>query len=183
VPQRKRLDLALDVFESVREHDPRFSLSVIGRPPSDFDWVTRREEEVEFFRHAYARIQDSSLLRGAVAFHPFTSDLATFLSRTGFVLSTSDSEGHQVALAEAAASGAVPLILERPGVSDQYPDRWVHASPLDAAEAALSVASNGFAEEQHAASEHAAAWSTERILPQWIDALWPSDSTRGQGIT
>ena len=36
-------------------------------------------------------------------------DLPSLFRQAGFVLSTSDSEGHQVSLAEGAASGAVPV--------------------------------------------------------------------------
>lgn len=170
-PMRKRLDLALDLLEKLRRQEPRFRLLVVGQPPSEFGWVVRREDEVERFRHIYERIQQSDLLRGAVDIRPFTDDLPSLLEGIGWIVSTSDSEGHQVALAEGAASGAVPVIIDRPGARDQYPDRWVHASVDDAATNVLDSLSGDRAAESAAAAEHAARWLPERILPQWWDVL------------
>lgn len=175
VPMRKRLDLALDLLEDLRRHEPRFRMAVVGRPPSDFEWVVRRDEEVESFRQAYARIQESDLLRGAVELRPFNDDLPTLLEDVGWIVSTSDAEGHQVSLAEGAASGAVPVVLDRPGARAEYPDRWVHASTADAAEAVLAVLDGDLDAERVAAADHATRWAPDRILPQWIEILGLGD--------
>jgi len=171
VPKRKRLDRALDVIEALRREDPRFRLLLIGHPPSEFDWVFGRPEEVEFFRRVFARIQESDLLRGAVEFLSFSDDLPVLFQRVGFVLSTSESEGHQVALAEGAASGAIPGILDRPGAADQYSKRWVHASVDGAAAAIADLAAAGWVGEQKIAADHATSWSPERVLPEWHRVL------------
>ncbi len=171
VPKRKRLDRALDAIDTLRSRDPRFRLLLIGHPPSEFDWVVRRPEESEFFRTSYARIEASDVLRGGVAFLPFTEDLPAFFQRVGFVLSTSESEGHQVALAEGAASGAVPVILDRPGAADQFPDRWIHASGESAANAVAAMSAAGLSDERSAAIAHARRWSSGAVRPEWRELL------------
>jgi glycosyltransferase involved in cell wall biosynthesis len=171
VPRRKRLDRALDVLEELRRDEPRFRLLLIGRPPSEFDWVFGRLEEVEFFRGAFARITESDLLRGAVEFLPFSDDLPTLFQHVGFVLSTSESEGHQVALAEGAASGAVPVVLDRPGAADQYPSRWIHRSPAQAAAAIAALGEGEWRAERTVAADHVAGWSPGRIFPGWVEVL------------
>ena len=167
VPKRKRLDLALDILEELRSQEPHFRLMLIGHPPSELDWVTRNPDEVDFFRGCFLRIQRSPDLRGAVSFHPFTDNLPTLFQGVGFAVSTSDSEGHQVALAEAAASGAVPVVLDRPGVADQYPKRWIHATPADAATRLLALSDNGLADQQRASVRHVKRWSLVNLMPEW----------------
>ena len=115
VPKLKRLDRALDLLERLRRREPRYRLIVVGRPPSEFAWVFGRDDEIEAYRRAFARIQEADVLRGAVEFLPFTTNLPSLFERIGWILSTSDVEGHQVSLAEGAASGAVPVIIDRPG--------------------------------------------------------------------
>jgi glycosyltransferase involved in cell wall biosynthesis len=171
VPQLKRFDRALDVLEELRRREPRFRLVVVGRPPSDFGWVVKREEEVAAFRRSYARIQESDLLRGSVELLPFTVDLPSLFERVGWILSTSDFEGHQVTLAEGAASGAVPVVLDRDGIADQYPGRWIHATPAEAAAAVAASPAEQLDAERTAAATHAARWSLDRIRPLWLDAL------------
>jgi len=172
VPQRKRLDRALDVLEGLREREPRFRLLAVGHSPSEFGWVVRRPEEIEYFRRCFRRIEESPTLRGAVTFVPFSDDLPALFERAGFVLSTSESEGHQVALAEGAASGAVPVILDRGGADDQYPGRWVHAEVAEAVAAVLALdASGDFEREAAAAARHAAGWSPDEVLPRWLELL------------
>jgi glycosyltransferase involved in cell wall biosynthesis len=183
VPKRKRLDRALDLIEGLRRRDPRFRLLLVGHPPSEFDWVVRRPEEIDYFRRCYARIQTSDELRGGIAFLPFTEDLPSLFQLAGFVLSTSDSEGHQVSLAEGAASGAVPVLIDRPGAAEQYPSRWVHRTIDEAAAAIAGLDAGGWAAEQGIAADHAATWSPERILPQWrgVLGLAPGESGRATG--
>jgi len=172
VPKRKRLDRALDILEQLRRQEPRFRLMLIGHPPSELGWVARDPEEVEFFRECYARIQTTDELRGAVTFQPFTEDVPAFLRHAGFILSMSESEGHQVALAEGTASGAVPVVFDRPGAVDQYPPAWIHRTARGAADAVAAVAASdeSFEGESAGARNHADRWSYEEILPQWAAA-------------
>lgn len=175
VPMLKRLDLALDILEELRRQDSRFRMVVVGRPPSDFGWIISREAEVEAFRRTFARIQESDLLRGAVEFRPFTIDLPILFEEVGWIVSTSEVEGHQVTLAEGAASGAVPVILERPGARGQYLSCWVHRSATDAGAWIAALDTAAWRAEGVAAAEHAAGWSLSAMAPRWIETVTRSD--------
>jgi glycosyltransferase involved in cell wall biosynthesis len=178
VPKRKHLDRALDVLELLRRRESRFRLMLIGHPPSELGWVARDTDEIEYFRDCYARIQNTDELRGAVTFQPFTEDIPAFLRHAGFILSMSDSEGHQVALAEGTASGAVPVIFDRPGVADQYRPAWIHKTVQQAADAVAAVIEgDSFQDESGAAREHASRWSFDEVLPQWATTLGLSLAT------
>jgi glycosyltransferase involved in cell wall biosynthesis len=173
VDSRKRLDLALDVVERLRAADPRFRLIVKGKPPWEFPWVWQREEERRYYERVYKRMARSPLLREAVTFDPFGPDVPAFLDKVRFLVSTSDSEGDQVAVAEAAASGAIPVVLERPGAAEQYPPSWVHDSPDAAAGAILDVVYGHRIEaESSRALEFAKGrWSHQNVAPLWAEAL------------
>jgi glycosyltransferase involved in cell wall biosynthesis len=172
VPAIKRLDRALDLVELLRARDPRFRLIVKGQPPWALPWIRKRDDERRFFQQAYGRIESAPLLRGAVSFEDHGPNIPAFLRKVGIILSTSDWEGHQVALAEGMASGCVPVIIDRPGAREQYPDRWIHDSPEQAAAAILGLLDGGELDaEQARAAEFAERWSVEKIMPLWDDVL------------
>ena len=129
VPAPKTLDRALDILELLRASDRRYRLIVKGQPPWAYPWMLRREDERRYFQELYRRIKVTPLLRGAVSFEEFGPNVPAFLRKVGIVLSTSDHEGHQVALAEGMASGCLPVVMDRPGAREQYSERWVHESP------------------------------------------------------
>lgn len=166
VPRLKRLDRTLDVLDLLRARDPRYRLLVKGRAPWEYEWMTGRGEERRYFERTFRRIERSPNLRRAVSFEPFGEDIPAFLRQAGWILSTSEVEGHSVALAEGMASGAIPLILERPGAAEQYEARWVHRGSAEAGEAVLAAAVAAAAESE-AASQFAERWSWERLWPAW----------------
>lgn len=168
----KRPDRALDVLERLRAHDERFRLIMKGRPPWTYGWMMSRMDEREAYGRLYARIERSSLLKGAVIFEGFQPGLAAFLQKIGYVVSLSDSEGHAVALAEGMASGAVPVVSARPGAYDQYLAEWVHPTNDDAARAILRVRDEGWGREGERAHEYASQWWTwEAVAPSWDSVL------------
>ena len=174
VPRLKRLDRALDVLERLRERDDRYRLLVKGREPWEYAWMSAREEEREFYEQLSGRLAGTPGLRAAVEFEPFGDDLPAFLRRAGWFLSTSEIEGHSVALAEAMASGSVPAVLDRSDAAEQYEPRWVHADPDAAAEAILAVQASGeFEAEAEAARLHAEGWDWQRLGPHWDRLLLP----------
>ena len=181
VPKRKRLDRALDLLELLRAEDPRFRLLLKGRPPWQYEWLWQREDERAYFEAQLRRVRGSRLLSEGVSFEPFGEDIPAFLQKVGMLLSTSDHEGHQVALAEGMASGCVPVILERPGAPEQYSDRWVHPSPEAAAPAILELFDRDlFAAEQRLAQQFARRWSLGAIMPMWDRVLGlPSPASGG----
>jgi glycosyltransferase involved in cell wall biosynthesis len=173
VPSLKRVDRALDILEALRAGDPRFRLILKGNPPWEYPWVKRRETERRFYQQVYRRIARSPLLRDAVSFDSFGPNVPAFLQKVRFLLSTSEVEGDQVAVAEAAAAAAIPVVLERPGAADQYPPEWVHASPKLAAAAVLEVVYEEGAEARGAEAVEFAGkrWSAESVGPRWAEVL------------
>lgn len=174
VPSLKRPELALDILDLLRARDSRYRLLVKGRPPWEYEWMVDRAEERSYFERLFRRVERSPNLRRAVSFEPFGGDVPRFLRQAGWILSTSSVEGHSVALAEGMASGAVPVILARPGADEQYEARWVHADAAAAARAVFAAQEQpktpqrrDFAAEGEAAGEFAERWSWERLAPTW----------------
>lgn len=167
VPQLKRIDRALDLLERLRRRDDRYRLAVKGREPWELAWMAGREGERDYYDGLARRLEETPSLRGAVEFEPFGADVPAFLQRIGWIVSTSEVEGHSVALAEGMASGAVPVVFERPGAREQYEERWVHAD----AEAAAQAIRRDLAAEAVAARRFAERWSWELLGPAWDELL------------
>ena len=170
---RKRFDLALDVLEEVRRHDPRFRLFAKTKMPWDYPWIWRREGEPQTTDAYLRRIQVSDRLRGAVVFDQFGPDVASWLRRVGFVLSTSDDESFHLAPAEGMASGAVPVIRSWPGADTIYESRWIYDDPVDMAQAILTTAQvDRWEQERMLARDHAReAFGLDQIVDAWTDLL------------
>ena len=140
VPSRKRLDLALDVLEELRREDDRYLLFIKSGMPWEHWWVWQNPAEREHYATALRRVQRSPLLRGAVVFDDAGPDVAAWLRRVGFVLSTSDDESFHVAPAEGMASRAVPVLRHWPGAETIYDRRWIHRDPAGMAAAIRELA-------------------------------------------
>ncbi|MGK5555316.1 glycosyltransferase [Actinomadura kijaniata] len=147
-PSRKRLDLALDVVEELRRRDPRFTLFVKTKMPWEYWWIWKRAEERAHYEKLFARLAASDSLRDGVVFDPYGRDVASWLRRVGWVLSTSDDESFHLAPAEGMASGAVPLLLPWPGVGTIYDARWIHPDPTAMADAVEMTVKTGRWEEE-----------------------------------
>jgi glycosyltransferase involved in cell wall biosynthesis len=138
---RKRLDLGLDVLEELRRDDDRYVLSVKSRMPWEHWWVWQIPAERDHYAAVLRRIQRSPLLRDAVVFDDAGPDVAAWLRRVGFVLSTSDDESFHVAPAEAMASRAVPVVRHWSGAETIYDKRWIRETPAEMATLIASLAS------------------------------------------
>jgi glycosyltransferase involved in cell wall biosynthesis len=172
VPARKRLDRALDVLEELRREDDRYLLFVKSSMPWDHWWVWRKPEERAYYTTALRRIQRSPLLRGAVVFDEAGPDVAAWLRRVGFVLSTSDDESFHVAPAEGMASRAVPVLRHWPGAETIYDTHWIHRTPADMAGAIAALDEGEWRDAGDRAHEQAeAAFAFERIRGSWLDLL------------
>lgn len=130
VPQRKRLDLALDVLEALRAVDERYRLRVKGKTWKEFPWLKNRAEEIEYYEQLDERIaRINSESPGTVILDSFGDDMAEWYSKVGIVLSTSDFESFHLTIADGAASGALPAVLAWAGSDFIYPANWLIASP------------------------------------------------------
>lgn len=172
-PSRKRLDLALDVLEELRRDDPRFTLFIKSKLPWDYWWIWQKEEERAHYEEVFKRIRRSKLLSGAVVFDSYGRDVATWLRRIGWVLSTSDDESFHLAPAEGMASGAVPALLPWPGAETIYDRRWIHPDPSAmAASIAATVALDRWHADSHLAKTQVKkAYGLQEVCAQWTDLL------------
>src|SRR5699024_11002019 len=97
-----------------------------GKTPEDYPWMKNRPEELEFYDAQYQRINRiNKSFPGAVVFDGFGNDMDEWYSKIGIVLSTSDFESFHLTIADGAASGAVPALLNWPGADLIYPDSWI----------------------------------------------------------
>jgi hypothetical protein len=166
---RKRLDLGLDVLEELRRDDDRYLLFVKSGMPWEHWWVWQHQEERSHFSEAFRRVQRSPLLRDAVVFDDAGPDVAAWLRRIGYVLSTSNDESFHVAPAEGMASRAVPVIRHWPGAETIYDARWIRENP---AEMAASIAALSSADAWEAARqtayEQVQAFELGTVAEAWL---------------
>ena len=130
VPQRKRLDSALDLLVRLRSEDDRYTLRIKGREPHEYSWMQDRPDELAYYEEQRRRIDEDPLLTGAVFFDGFSSDRAeldAWFERTGIVLSVSDYESFHYTLADGAVRYAVPETLAWAGADALFPHEWIHA--------------------------------------------------------
>ncbi|ARP73218.1 glycosyl transferase [Streptomyces pluripotens] len=172
-PSRKRLDLGLDVLQTLRARDRRWHLSVKSQPPWQYWWIWNKAEERAHYDAILRRVQTSPLLRGAVVFDEFGADVAGWLRRVGHVLSTSDDESFHLAPAEGMASGAVPALLPWPGADEIYDRRWIHDGPAAMAEAiaALGDPATWRAAAGLARAQVRESYALDRVTAAWTDLV------------
>ncbi|MGP9607487.1 glycosyltransferase [Glutamicibacter sp. AOP33-2CA-4] len=174
VPQMKRFDLVLDLLEALRATDERFTLRVKGKRPEEYPWMAARVEEMEFYEAQYARIEESPLLQGAVAFDPQGDDMAQWYQQIGVAVSTSDFESFHFTLADGAASRALPVGLAWPGSEWLYPKEWLFTDTELAAKHVAGIVSNQ--ERFEKSVEEARAFTVEnydskKIMAQLVEAI------------
>jgi len=178
VPSRKRLDLALDVLEELRRDDDRYLLYVKSRMPWEHWWVWQLPAEREHYSAVLRRVQRSPLLRDAVVFDDAGPDVAAWLRRVGFVLSTSDDESFHVGPAEGMASGAVPVIRHWPGAETIYDKRWIHETPVEMAAFIAPLASpDDWRAAGRAAHEQARGFELLSVCRSWHRLLTADQGT------
>lgn len=143
VPRAKRLDLALDVIEHVRQHDDRYRLFIKGKQPGDYPWLMRISAEMDYYTRQYERIEKiNAQSPGTVNFDQYGKDMAEWYRKIGAVLSVSDFESFHLTLADGAASGAVPYSLLWPGADLIYPGSWLYATTEQIASGVVAKATN-----------------------------------------
>lgn len=154
-PHRKRPDLGVEILARLRRRDRRYRLAIKSKMPWDYWWIWRKPQERAEAERLFHRLHDDPVVAGAVTFDGFGGDVAAWLRRVGWVLSTSDDESFHLAPAEGMASGAVPALLPWPGADTIYDTRWIHADPAAVADAIHEVtasqrwdAERAFAREQ-----------------------------------
>lgn len=143
VPQSKRLDRALDVFERLQAHDVRYRLFVKGKRPEEYAWMhsPAKAEEMEWYTRQYQRIRENGWGE-KVTFEGF-GPVEEWLPKIGWILSVSDHESFHLAVAEGMASGAAPGILRWPGCELIYPAVSIHDTVDSLSEAVIRGIGDG----------------------------------------
>jgi len=169
VPRLKRMDRAIEIVARLRAVDPRFRLHIKGKMPWDHPWIWSKPEEQEHYREAFARLNADPGLRGGVQFDGFGGDVAAWLRKIGFVLSTSDLESFHLAAAEGMASRAPAMILPWAGAEKIYPDGWIQADEDAVVEGILSLLDGGGwqARGEEMREFIDARYSVEKICARW----------------
>lgn len=172
-PFLKRPDLAVDVLENLLAHDERYMLHLRGRAPWRFSWLWYKNlAEVDSYRHLYQRIGSSPQLREHVVFEAQGANVESWFSKIGWLLSLSERETFHLAAAEGMASGAVPLFLERTGVTEIFSDRWVFPSAEAIADYIVEHTSQPlWLAESAAAQAYATRFDFQEVAQEWADSI------------
>ncbi|MFD0618102.1 glycosyltransferase [Paenibacillus sp. GCM10027629] len=127
LPSRKRLDRALNIFETLWNTDNRYTLYVKSKKPEELPWLMKREEERKYYNDVFDRINKAPWKKNVVFDKP-GNDMDDWFQKIGFVLSTSDFESFHLAPMEGMASGSIPLVLHWVGAETIYPEEFIFNS-------------------------------------------------------
>ncbi|MCT4781736.1 MULTISPECIES: glycosyltransferase [Exiguobacterium] len=166
-PKLKRLDLALDMLETLRKEDTRYKLFIKGHHPNEIYWINKREDERAYYDRLLERLEEPAF-KDSVVFDGHGDDVPEWLTKIGFVLSTSDLESFHLAPAEAMTSGTYPIIRHWIGSETIYPDDVLMENVLDGVDIIQSF--QGESEKLLAATEHLMAYAHHHFA---IETLAP----------
>lgn len=161
VPELKRLDRAISILEMRDFLRKGCSLHIKGKPPTEYGWMASKNEQSEYYSKQFARAKElNSRAEGAVVFDDFSDDTESWYSSMGFVLSVSEYESFHLAVAEGAALGAVPCLLDWPGADLIYPSEWLYRSLEDLAAGIEGIRESGRADKH---SEEVQSWVRQHL--------------------
>lgn len=123
-PSLKRLDRALDIFERLWNRDKRYKLFIKGKSPEEYPWIWRQEKERQYYKSFYKRVEESEW-KDSVIFEPWSDNVADWFRKIGFILSVSEQESFHLAVAEGMAAGSIPIIMEREGAAELFPQQFI----------------------------------------------------------
>ncbi|MFC3551476.1 glycosyltransferase [Lysobacter cavernae] len=171
-PSRKRLDRALDVLEVLMTRDDRYTLRVKGESPAGHEWLWERLDERAYYETVYRRINSNPVLRHRVIFDPPANDVQHWLRLVGSVVSSSDFESFHMAVAEGAASGALPIVWRWEGAEEIYPELALVDSTEVAADQVESVLKNEAGDRISAIRDAVRArYGVETVIGEWDTML------------
>ncbi|MFW0185437.1 hypothetical protein ACN083_08040 [Rothia sp. CCM 9418] len=172
-PLLKRPHLAVRILRQLLERDSRFILHFRGESPWNKSWIWQNSpQEADGYRQLYRLIGDDPLLREHIVFEPSGANVESWFTKIGWILSLSERETFHLAAAEGMASGAVPLFLQRTGVTEIFGTRWVFESPEDIASFIYHTVQAGTWQEQSdKASSYAARFDYVQSNHLWRKVL------------
>lgn len=125
IPIRKGYRRALELLNSLRQIDTRYTLTVYGKAPHELGWVINDPIERDYFAKCDKFVRENGL-ENSVKFLGWVNTKEA-LEDKGFVLSLSDAEGSHVAAAEGFASGNITLLRPWAGAEYMYPNEYIFA--------------------------------------------------------
>ena len=172
-PVRKRPDIGIDVLSRLRRYDARFTMAVKSKMPWDYWWIWRKPEERIDTERLMGRLRDDPTVHDAVSFDGFGGDVAAWLRRVGWVLSTSEDESFHLAPAEGMASHAVPCLLPWPGADTIYHPRWISQTAQAMAEKILDITEAGTWQQtaEEAFKQVRASFPLTDVARMWTEVL------------
>lgn len=171
-PLLKRPQAALEVFERLLKQDKRYVLHLRGESPWNHPWLWNDVRAADGYRQLYQRIGKKPRLRSRIVFEAPGSNIESWFSHIGWILSLSYRETFHLAAAEGMASGAVPVFLEREGVEEIFSDRWVFDSPQTIAEHIHSVvSSHAWADESQKSQKFAQQFDFALLADDWLRVI------------
>ena len=127
LPKWKRPDIALDIIENLIKKDKRYKLFILGKWYTEWCGTSKNKKEIEYYKNLEERINNSEL-KNHVVFDKFTPEVHKWFQKIGFILSVSDIEGSHQSVAEAMATGTIPLIygkaLKEYKLDEVYPKKY-----------------------------------------------------------
>lgn len=137
-PSLKRLDRAIDLLEALLKEDSRYCLRVKGRNPLEYDWLLKRDEELQYYKSIYSRINSNPQLQYKLIFDPPGDDVNDWLSLVGYIISASDFESFHMAIGEAMLTGSIPIIWNWKGAAEIWGREFIVDSVEEAKNRVLS---------------------------------------------
>ncbi|MDR4533020.1 glycosyltransferase [Glutamicibacter sp. PS] len=173
VPILKRPDRALDLLETLLEQDERFILHLRGHYPWNYSWEWKKQAHQAAYRDFYRRIGSSELLSGHVSFEPFGADMASWFRKIGWMLSPSYRETFHLAPVEGMASGSLPIVWNRTGASDIFPEEFVFDDTANAASLILETIGHAgsFPRRTARVRDFATKYSRSEVNAAWTELL------------
>lgn len=176
VPFLKRPDRALDLMNRLLCRSSDFYLHIKGRMPWDYGYVwndrLQYQQYVDFFRRAV-----SAPLSKHVIFEPFSTDIASWYRGIGYCLSPSSVESFHLAPAEGMASGAIPIVWNRPGAIEVFGREHVYFSIDEMVDAIVSTATQkDFNSKSEAVIAESHQWDKEVVIEKWFELLGGRDT-------
>lgn len=177
LPKLKRLDLAAELLEILRQRDPRFQLHVKGKMPWQLPWLWNSGEQFSHYNRLFDLFRRNAHLRGAVHVDDHAPDVPRWFQKIGWILSLSDVESFHLAGVEGMASGAIPLVLDRPGAAHIFPQEQIFpdieaiaAHVLDRLDQAGPEGA-GLAESRAAMKASVRRFDKAEVMRHWADLL------------
>ena len=149
IPQRKRLDRALNLLSQLRESDSDWKLIIKGNDPRNVDFMQSpsRSSEMEYYNTQFARMENNPRLRDAVKWEGHTLALAPWYRKIQYVLSPSDFESFHYSIADGVASGSLPILWPWDGSEDIYHEDWVIENTHKAVEKIKKLSQSDYSEQ------------------------------------